>query len=49
MGVNTRKQVRLNDRSKKRTKAMKLLNAQPVIKNVDVQAIKAEFAANKAK
>lgn len=34
-------------RSKRRKRRMKALNAQPVIKNVDVEAIKAEFAKNK--
>lgn len=33
--------------SKKRTSQIKFLTAKPVIKNIDVEAIKAEFAAKK--
>ena len=35
-------------RSRLRTQKIKLLNEKPVIRKVDVEAIKAEFAANKA-
>ena len=35
-------------RSRQRKQLLKLLTAQPVIKNVDVEAIKLEFANNKA-
>jgi hypothetical protein len=35
-------------RAKARVKRIKLLNQRPVIKNVDVEAIKAEFAKNLA-
>ncbi|MBC7391352.1 MAG: hypothetical protein H7329_19285 [Opitutaceae bacterium] len=35
-------------RSRQRKQLLKLLTAQPVIKNVDVEAIKLEFASKKA-
>jgi hypothetical protein len=35
--------------AKKRTAKIKLLSTKPVIKNVDIDAIKAEFEANKSK
>ena len=35
-------------RSRQRNQLIKLLTAQPVIKNVDIEAIKQEFAAKKA-
>ena len=34
-------------RSAKRKQSLKLLTAKPVIKNIDVEAIKAEFEAKK--
>jgi len=35
-------------RARQRQQLIKLLSAQPVIKNVDIEAIKQEFAAKKA-
>ena len=35
-------------RSRQRKQLIKLLTAQPVIKNIDIEAIKQEFAAKKA-
>lgn len=35
-------------RSRQRKQLIKLLTAQPVIKNVDIEAIKQEFAAKKS-
>ena len=35
--------------AKKRVKTMQQLGAKPVIKNIDIEAVKAEFEANAAK
>ena len=38
------KKKRLKSRSKRRQDGFKVLNAKPVIKNVDIEEIKASFA-----
>lgn len=43
-----RKGLRNKSRAINRKRIMQQQNAQPVIKKVDVEAIKAEWAANKA-
>ncbi|MCC5945749.1 MAG: hypothetical protein JJT94_12510 [Bernardetiaceae bacterium] len=42
-----RKTKRRRNKSNQRRAVMKRLNAQPVIKNVDIEAIKKEFEAKK--
>lgn len=44
-----RKALRNRTVSKKRVSKIKRLTSKPVIKNVDIEQIKAEFASNKAK
>ncbi len=43
MGTLSKKGERLKGRSKSRKLAMKVQNSKPVIKNIDVEAIKESF------